>query len=396
MAERILIRPSPQAERCSWRLLDGADGGTVGHGDLAAAAAAAAGRPATVLVPGTETLLTRVRLPVRSRSRARAAIPWALEERLAQDVEELHFALGSVADGEWPVAVVAHAWLADLLARCEAAGLAVDVVVPEPLALPEPMADQWQALETGGQVVVRMDADTGFACETDLLAVVAAAETPPEVVHVQRVADARPAAWPDTFTVGDAIPITGDPLVACTAADPPRLNLLQGVFSRREKNLERLRAWRLPAALAAALVLLSLVEAGISHVELGQRQVELEERVQALYRDTFPDARATQDPRAQMRSRLQALRGGGSGDDSRFTDMMLAAGEVISGRDGARMVAAEWRNGTLDLDVEADQLAELDAIQRGLGDRGMSTELSSVDRDGERVSGRLRVREGAS
>ena len=396
MTERILIRPSPQAERCTWRLLDGADDGTVGHGDLAAAAAAAAGRPATVLVPGTETLLTRVRLPVRNRTRARSAIPWALEDRLAQDVEELHFALGSVVDGDWPVAVVARPYLADLLERCATAGLTVDAVVPEPLALPEPASGQWQALEIGGQVVVRMDADTGFACEPDLLAVVAAAETPPESVHVQRVAHTDPAVWPDTFTVADATPIAGDPLIACTAVDPPRLNLLQGEFSRREKRLEQLRAWRLPAAVAAALVLVSLVQGVISHVELGQRQAQLEERIQAVYRDTFPDARATQDPRGQVRSRLQALRGGGSGDESRFTDMMLAAGEVITGRDGARMMSAEWRAGTLDLEIEASQLAALDAIQRGLGDRGMSTELSGVDRDGGRVSARLRVREGES
>lgn len=396
MTERILIRPTPQSERCTWLLLGSANDHAVGHGELADAAAAASGRPATVLLPGTEVLLTRVRLPVRSRARARAAIPWALEDRLAEDVEALHFAIGSVNDGEWPVAVVARSCLAALLARCEASGLAVDAVVPEPLALPAPPTDQWQALETADQTIVRIDADIGFACEPDLLAVVAASEDPPQSVHVQHCADAAPGEWPADFTLDRAATHADAAVAALTAADPPRLNLLQGAFSRREKRLEQLRAWRLPAALAVALVCVSLVQAGISYVELGQRQAELEARIQAVYRETFPDARATRDPRTQMQSRLRALRGDGGDDGSRFAAMMLAAGEVVSAREGAQMMAAEWRNGTLDVEVRADELAALDAIQRGLGDRGMSTELSGVDRDGERVSARLRVREEAS
>jgi len=51
-------------------------------------------------------------------------VPYALEDQLVDEIETLHFALGSTLDGDrLPVAVVAHAALRAWLEACTQAGL---------------------------------------------------------------------------------------------------------------------------------------------------------------------------------------------------------------------------------------------------------------------------------
>lgn len=62
-----------------------------------------------VLIPSVDVLLTTVLLPKISHSRLIQAIPYALEETLLEDVEQLHFAVGDYPiHGAWPVAIMAR------------------------------------------------------------------------------------------------------------------------------------------------------------------------------------------------------------------------------------------------------------------------------------------------
>ncbi len=62
-----------------------------------------------VIVPATDVLLTTTILPKMSQSRLQQALPYALEEQLITDVENLHFAIAlKQSNDELTVAVVAH------------------------------------------------------------------------------------------------------------------------------------------------------------------------------------------------------------------------------------------------------------------------------------------------
>jgi type II secretory pathway component PulL len=80
--------------------------GLVYYGDLKTAANHATGCRVTVLVSGMNILLTHVDLPVMNKQRLARAIPFALEENLASDIEKLHFAVGNYADDKTACAVV--------------------------------------------------------------------------------------------------------------------------------------------------------------------------------------------------------------------------------------------------------------------------------------------------
>jgi general secretion pathway protein L len=66
-------------------------------------------------------------------------VPYALEEHLAADIEELHFAIGKRAGDSLraPVAVVARALLQEWLTTLRAAGLEPSAIYADSDLLPE-------------------------------------------------------------------------------------------------------------------------------------------------------------------------------------------------------------------------------------------------------------------
>ena len=113
MAETLVIRlRAAQEAPASWLIVDanGARSGPARSGPVADALPLAAGRRVLLLVPGSEVALAEPELPLRGGARVAQAVPFALEEHLASDVEALHFAIGSRADSAigTPVAAVAR------------------------------------------------------------------------------------------------------------------------------------------------------------------------------------------------------------------------------------------------------------------------------------------------
>ncbi len=396
MSNAALLRlATPDEGRCSWRL-PGAEGeARTREGTPAQAAAALAGHRLMLLIPGSEVLITRVEVPARTRSKAAAAIPWALEDRLAQEVEELHFALGPV-DGEgcWPVAVVARARLDAYLGAVRGAGLEPHSIVAEPLALHAPAEQGWTVLEEPGRITVRTGFHTGFTAEPELMAGLAATLATPERIDRYTVTGTQEMAWPEALQHAVDAGQPRRPIPDALAAFDPAaggIDLRQGPYSRTEQIGRIVRQWRVPAALAAAFVALSLTGTALEYARLGERQQQLRERMEQIFRETFPEVQRVVNPRSQMTTRLESLREGGGG--AGFLELMARAGDPVANADGITLEAVAWRNQRLQLELQATDLQNLDRLRERLGANGLDAELERAERQGEQVAGEIRVRE---
>ena len=68
------------------------------------------GRRVVAFVPATLVRLATVKVPARQPAKVLQAVPYALEDQVAEDVESLHFAVGTrLEDGSHPVAILARA-----------------------------------------------------------------------------------------------------------------------------------------------------------------------------------------------------------------------------------------------------------------------------------------------
>jgi general secretion pathway protein L len=192
--------------------------------------------PATILVPAEQVLLLAVDLPLASRAKRLEALPFAIEDRIADPIEAVHLAIGAeIAPKRYLVAVVRHDVMAAWIERAEAAGLGHAAMVPDALALPVPAEGGWSVDLDGNRAVVRAGDGTGFACAASMLRPVwEAAGRPP--------ATAYGVPLPAEMMLGEAA-LEPEPL-ARRLLSPP-LDLRQGAYARRRRasNVWRRLAW---------------------------------------------------------------------------------------------------------------------------------------------------------
>ncbi|HZC86917.1 MAG TPA: type II secretion system protein GspL, partial [Steroidobacteraceae bacterium] len=111
MSDWLLLRlPRADTELATWLVVDarGAPLSPPQSGPLALAAARVPGRRVCVLIGGADVLLAEPEVPVKAGAKLQQLVPYALEEHLAEDIEDLQFALGkrSHESARVPVAVV--------------------------------------------------------------------------------------------------------------------------------------------------------------------------------------------------------------------------------------------------------------------------------------------------
>lgn len=138
-------------------------------GGVARALTAASSRD-LLLVPAEAVLTLAVALPLPSRARRIAALPFAIEERIADRVESVHLALGAQVDGGAHIAgVVDPERMAAWVIAAEQAGLGDAAIMPDALALPIPEPGRWNVLrDAAGRILVRTAEGTGFAAQEHL------------------------------------------------------------------------------------------------------------------------------------------------------------------------------------------------------------------------------------
>ena len=119
-----------------WALFDEAGGNAAlewqqaAEGELAALAAQHP-YPLIVVIPQQCVYLTQVELPAKASRQLLGAIEYQIEDRLAQDVESQHFALGDTRQNPISVAVVSREIMDRCMMLAQTHGLRLAQVIPE-------------------------------------------------------------------------------------------------------------------------------------------------------------------------------------------------------------------------------------------------------------------------
>lgn len=405
MRNALLIRVGPAGSAtCSWLRLDttGSPQGELQTGTFEAAAAAAGGLRAVLLVPGLDVLLTTVQLPGIGRQKLLRAVPYALEEQLSEDVDTLHFAVGRVQpDGHHPVAVIADQRMAELLEAAGAAGLDVQQMLPDLLAIPR-AEGEISVLLDGAIALVRTGDYSGFAVDSDNLGMLLGAqEAANETPAVLRLLAPEGSPLPDmTDYAGDTQvePYRDDPLqVLVRGLGTPVIDLMQGTYSRAGEWGRVWRPWRATAALLLVGVLVSYGVMAMDYFRLDREHDELTARIEQSYRDAFPGAKRVVNPRVQMQQQLDQLQRR-QGTGNRFLSLLSRSGKVLNGVQGTEITGVNFRGGKLDMDLTVADLQLLDKLKQQLAEgTGLAVEIQSATASSDkRVRSRLRIEDNRS
>ncbi len=403
MKDHLLIRlSSAQDEEVDWVCVSGdaASDTQFGRGTLETLSLRAQGARVTVLVPSAEILLTPVTVPGNNRQRLLKAIPYALEDQLAADVDTLHFALGRREDdGAMAVAVVSRAQMDGWLEELTSAGISSEAFIPEVLAVPW-SADSWSVMPLGRNVLVRTGAQDGFAVEAeDAAAWLSTAllevgeDHPPTSIHVYGGEELCPGIdqlGVELFRHEEGHP----PMVWLSLGLGSRaaINLQQGPYGTQERLSWYFQPWRPVAALLAVWVVLQGMGAVMDGMRLERERDALAAQVQAVFRDTFPDVKRVVNARVQMERRLKELRKSQGSLQEDFLRLLVGGTSALRQVNGIEIKRMRYQNGRLDLDLVLADMSGLDPLRQALQtESGLEANIvSAAAREGV-VEGKIRI-----
>lgn len=400
---------APQAE---WLIVDsgGARRGNVSWGSLSDAAAESASRKTVVLVPGTDVLLAEPVLPLKSTGAKLAqVVPFALEEQLASDVEELHFAVGK-REGKagTPVAVASHARMAEWLAALRDAGLQTDAIYAETAVLPV-VAGAVAVLIDGARVYVRREGQPGAVIEVEplieaLQLALASGEESRENVTIFLSEDdyERERELLEglrEFTASLQLKLLPDgplPLLAANVSHSAPVSLLQGQYATKTKLNVSFAPWRYAAALAVIFIAAHVGVKVWQYQHYKQIESQLDAEIAATYQQALPGAPVppTLEARKQVEQVLNQLRGTGPTSGMLTTLAMLS--EAMAQAPNTAIEALSYRDNVTDLRVLVPTVDALDRIRQVAGERGVTAEIQSANPRDSKFEGRLQFKKAGA
>ncbi len=352
------------------------------RGPLEQAAGDVQGRPVIILVPSAEVLTTAVDLPMRRGARLNTALPYALEEQVAADIDTMHFAAGEKREsGKRPVAAVSRDLLDDWIAQLDDAGIQPWKMIPEDYGLSR-IPGTMSVLVDDDSILFNDGADTEFSLEgaTPSDALVAAGklsdrnddDAPPDpsghlVVYCsdadeERLSHDWIALRHELHSVDiNLLPDGALPRLAVTVASGQGVNLLQGRYGPKADYGSWLRPWRNAAVLLLGLVIIAFAGKGVDYYRLTKEEAALQAQFMQEFQQIRPgDAGEVLDPIAAVNS---IKRGMGAGTAQPvFLESLRELAAAMRANENASIEALSYRAGIIDIRVTSSDVETVGEI----------------------------------
>lgn len=352
----------PSTANWSWRQISGLDQpAETQTGDVDTARAALAGQRLISVICGFHVNRLRVELPLKG-AKLLAAAPFAVEDALAEDIDELHFANAPVSNGHNGVYAVRHQHMKEELETLAALDYAELVaMVPDYALLPSCQDDTatvaaseqfwWLQLPSGAQLKTLACGLPGLAEELRTLSSI-------RFISIQAAPPPEHCSMSQRDDLGHFLDLP------VSLAQLRQCNLLSGAYAQKSGNFEILKDLRWPAALAASVVLAhTALSAGVLHQTKTQTEAAWQ-AAETAFKGTFPQITRIVDMRLQASQALANSRSGS--DTSLVLDLMKAGADALQQTPDLKLENTQFRESALYLSLSGKNLQALESLRAKL------------------------------
>ncbi len=351
-----------------------------------------------LLIGGEHVLLTHANIPSKQQRQIVQAVPFAVEEQLADDIDDCHFALGKrIADNSLEVLIVNRIWFEQQLRSLREIDLEPIFVGVDFLMIPH--GDGTNILIDGMRAHILTSGMSGLTTDIKHLAMTLALMEDSDQEHIEiyvspeerepvNLAISEIDAFEATELTIHELPHRGFEEI-CRHVDLGSVNLLQGEFKTQTKKSSKGSGWKSVAVLAAcaffAHLLLTLGQA----IFLDMQTDRYAEEARALYKEVFPTDRNVRDIRRRWAGHL---RGGNSSDGKSFMSMFEEAAANIPGSSlTVQNINYNESRGDLILQLEAPRSEQLVLFAESLSRVGLQAEIGTISQDEDSVRGSIKI-----
>jgi general secretion pathway protein L len=355
--------------------------------------AMASGKKVVVFIPSEDVLLTSISIPSNNRKQLLQAVPYALEERLADDIESLHFAIHSEKDQELTrVAIIKHQKMEDWLTLLHEHNIHPHYILPSLYAIAF-NPDSWTLIRTQYKSFVRQGLWSGFQCDNSLLSFFLTEEldkTTPESIYYFGDQLQYPVELSaiERHQLIDANEIHHD-----TVVDALPLNLLTN-FSRGDSALFNFnwKPWLPAAVLASVLGILWLGMLSWQNHLLDNKLNQLEAEIEAVYKRTFPNSRI-QNASVQMSQKLDALKKANGSEGGSALQAIATVSPFLKKFSNIELKEVRHQNNELLFIISAPNITRLEEFKNTLiKDGALKVEIKSSTTTANKVESTLVIK----
>lgn len=396
--------------RWCWLGVDGmpaAEGASGNRDDLRAALGDKPTNPqsAWVILPGSRVNTRQLEYSDKEKKHLRNLLPFQLEDSVVGDVEDLHFALGTPADGKVVVAFADKTWLQAAFAELAALGIEVTRCWTASLTLPlaaEAATDSnnhWSLGLYQNQVYLRYASTMGFSVAQQharmalqmLLRDQGRVDSLPSL-HLRAVSEA------DLATLGELIPAELQGAIASqTLADEwaldysnSSIDLCQGDFSQRLPIERWWKLWQSVATFAGVCVAVYLGTLMFEIHKLGGENLKIRQQIETTARGVITQGRIV-DAEKQLNALLKQSQP--AGQSASVMELLTLVLPQIAQEPNVAIkgIAYSAEAGELNINIQADSFSAFESLSEKIRNQGLNAETSSFNAQGNVQTARLKV-----
>ena len=355
-------------------------------------------RRVVILLPVEQMYLGLVAVQTKNKKQLEKAIPFALEDELTEDIENLHFSLGKRTENrEIPVAVISKVHLDHLIKILSNVNILPDIITADIFGL-QYNDSEWTLCIDDGHVLARTSQWNGFACDTadfnDFMQVAAQEQdSPPSNMivfshpdeKIEQIAGLNNVQFDDFWSPSAFI--KGFSSEHC-------INLLQGSYAKADKTHMTIRPWKIAAVLAAIWIAISMLHTGIEYNRYNRMNETLTTQVDQVFKRTFPDVKKVVNARVQMQQRIKELTSSGQeNSQADFLKFLHQSGYELYKNPNVSIIDIQYKNNQLSLEIKAKDIQLLEAVKTKLQSKNIKAELQTAKSVDDFVLARMMVSE---
>ncbi len=371
------------------------------------------------LLPAEYTTAFEVSIPLKQQKFLTQALPFAVEEQLACDIDDVHIVTGQRKPRQEniPVTIVERNIMARFLDELQNFALPIYHVVPDAALIPldgETKAEALSVLLLDRVALLRKDQqfwkvpksalsrylerivpadENGESGQINLRCYLPEAAMDEETIHVAAIEQV-------CGSKATVMPFTGDSsvLLAQTWLQDPDAapQLCQGEFAQKSERTSGLKNWMGVAAIVAVWFVIQLglnVAQGVYY----QKQAEsYEQQALKMYQSIFPGEKRVTADKVERFLKSKLIQAGQQGGGQSFLDVLTLTGSEFKRANLQRDMSFKNINfnsqrGELSVELQVSKLEQLDMLKNALDKQGLSVKIGSAVKEKDFVRGRLTI-----
>ena len=410
MTERVYVRPVENG-LWQWRVFGGQEQNdseeyTTGDHDALYSSLPSPATPVHLIVPGANVISCKVPLENVDKKHIAKMLPFELEDKVIDSVEDIHLSFGEAANDEIPVYYMKSGVLSGLLEPLTEAGCEVTECVPD-FALIEQDPAAISIVYDGKDVFVSVGDSQSFTTDAALAPLlfqrlefdfdtihklVLSAETHDQLDELHGWI---PDSWEDDDGLELVINENGFWDSIQTQGPLSKLNLRRGDFARRLPFERWFTIWKIPAIFVLVAFILSVVVLGGEYLTAKAEAKNIRKTIQDVYLQAVPNGK-----KGDEEGRLRALLKSSNVKTSEPTNLMYllsTMAEVMNTMDSVKLTSFRYSGDQKELQasIEVNNLAELNQFKERMEAAGLSVGSPRSSAQGDIYQARLKVTEKA-